>query len=70
MSIVFVLLAVIDLGVLSGCIFSVVRRALEKRKTMKQFKENALLRPSDEEIRGLIHERFAASEKSHEGENL
>ena len=34
------------------------------------FKEYALLRPSDEEIRGLIQERFAASEKSHEGENL
>jgi len=34
------------------------------------FKEYALLRPSDEEISGLIQERFAASEKSHEGENL
>ena len=70
MSIVFVSLCVIDLCILSGCILSVVRRALRKRKTMKQFKEYALLRPSDEEIRGLIQERFAANEKSHDGENL
>lgn len=70
MSIVFVSLCVIDLCILSGCILSVVRRALRKRKVAKQFKEYALLRPSDEEIRGLIQERFAASEKSHEGENL
>ena len=70
MSIAFVSLGVIDLCVLSGCILSVVRRALGKRKTEKQFKEYALLRPSDQEIRILIQERFAASEKSHEGGNL
>lgn len=70
MSIVFVSLAAIDLCVLSGCILSVVRGALRKRKVAKQFKEYALLRPSDQEIRILIQERFAASEKFHEGENL
>lgn len=69
MSIVFVSLGVIDLCVLSGCILSVVRSALEKRKTAKQFKKYALLRPSDQEIRILIQERFAANEKSH-GEEI